>query len=421
MRSDRLALPLVLIMFLLAFGLFSGLLASSISLGGDLAGVPQDARVTGIQMREVATTQPSNNQCYVWNASNERWQPGDCGAGEGIENAWVHMTAGSNTASATGADTFLFLSDGASALSVGVSAASKSVDYALTTSPSMASTVVGTLREVISGTGLDGGGNLSANRTLSITESYRIPQTCTDGQMTVWNNTGSVWECDDVPAGNGNGGASDFTDLDDTPGAYTGAGGFFVAVNSGATALEFLNPASVTIDAGQVTSGAFDDARVAESNVTQHEGALTITESQISDLSAYIDTAGRSLTKDGSTVNADEPLYTVAHSFHWPLAATTSDDNPQWLAPHAMTITRVDCSTNTGTVTIQLEERTLTTPNSAGTDILTSSLVCDSNNETTTSFDNASIAANALVSLTVSAFTGEPTMTRIHFRGTYDD
>lgn len=40
-----------------------------------------------------------------------------------------------------------------------------------------------------------------------------------------------------------------------------------------------------------ITSGTFADARVAESNVTQHEGALTITESQISDLGSYITTS----------------------------------------------------------------------------------------------------------------------------------
>ena len=40
--------------------------------------------------------------------------------------------------------------------------------------------------------------------------------------------------------------------------------------------------------ASNITSGTFDDALIAESNVTQHEAALTITESQISDLQAYL-------------------------------------------------------------------------------------------------------------------------------------
>ena len=37
----------------------------------------------------------------------------------------------------------------------------------------------------------------------------------------------------------------------------------------------------------KITSGTFADARIAESNVTQHEAALSITESQISDLGSY--------------------------------------------------------------------------------------------------------------------------------------
>lgn len=41
--------------------------------------------------------------------------------------------------------------------------------------------------------------------------------------------------------------------------------------------------------AGEVTSGTFVDARIAQSNVTQHQAALSITESQISDL-AHTDT-----------------------------------------------------------------------------------------------------------------------------------
>lgn len=40
--------------------------------------------------------------------------------------------------------------------------------------------------------------------------------------------------------------------------------------------------------ASKIVSGTFDDARISESSVTQHEGALTITESQISDLQNYL-------------------------------------------------------------------------------------------------------------------------------------
>jgi len=45
--------------------------------------------------------------------------------------------------------------------------------------------------------------------------------------------------------------------------------------------------ASHTHATTDITSGTFADARIAESNVTQHEAALTVTESQISDLGSY--------------------------------------------------------------------------------------------------------------------------------------
>lgn len=46
---------------------------------------------------------------------------------------------------------------------------------------------------------------------------------------------------------------------------------------------------ALTWDASDIVSGTFADARISESSVTQHEAALTITESQISDLSHYTD------------------------------------------------------------------------------------------------------------------------------------
>jgi hypothetical protein len=45
---------------------------------------------------------------------------------------------------------------------------------------------------------------------------------------------------------------------------------------------------SGAIDAGDITSGTFADARIAQSNITQHQAALSITESQISDLQPYL-------------------------------------------------------------------------------------------------------------------------------------
>jgi hypothetical protein len=63
---------------------------------------------------------------------------------------------------------------------------------------------------------------------------------------------------------------------------------------------------------GDILSGAFADARISQSSVTQHQAALSITESQISDLGTY-QTQDAGLTSiAGLTTAADKMLYTTA-------------------------------------------------------------------------------------------------------------
>lgn len=61
-------------------------------------------------------------------------------------------------------------------------------------------------------------------------------------------------------------------------------------------ALMDLFEANFAAPASAISSGTFADARVAESNVTQHQAALSITESQISDLGTYATLAGSTFT-----------------------------------------------------------------------------------------------------------------------------
>lgn len=61
-----------------------------------------------------------------------------------------------------------------------------------------------------------------------------IPTTPGDGQVLTWDNATSLWKAAAAPSG-----VTTFVALNDTPNNYTGAGGHFVRVNSGATALEF--------------------------------------------------------------------------------------------------------------------------------------------------------------------------------------
>jgi len=134
-------------------------------------------------------------------------------------------------------------------------------------------------------------------------------------------------------------------------------------------------------------------------------------------------TAGRSLTLTDDSVAADAELYTKTYNtaLYNSGGLGTSTAKVQIEAPGAFTITQVACSTDTGTVTIQLDERTNTTPNTSGADVMTSQLVCDSDRQSTSSFDNAAIASGALISLDVDATASTPTTFRLHIKGTYDD
>jgi hypothetical protein len=98
---------------------------------------------------------------------------------------------------------------------------------------------------------------------------------------------------------------------------------------------------------------------------------------------------------------------------------TTADDGAQWEAPSAVTITQIDCSTDAGTVDIQFDERVLTTPTTGGTNVMAAALVCDTNNQQQTSFDNAEIAADALLNMDVDAVSGAGQV-RVHVRYTID-
>ncbi len=96
-------------------------------------------------------------------------------------------------------------------------------------------------------------------------------------------------------------------------------------------------------------------------------------------------------------------------------APSTVDTNKYHMVfGSAVTIARIWCSTDTGTVSINFDERAEATPNTAGTDVLGSALVCDSDTQATTTFSNASIAARVPLNLQITATASSPTIVRIH-------
>ncbi len=189
----------------------------------------------------------------------------------------------------------------------------------------------------------------------------------------------------------------DFTDLADTPANFIGAGSRFVKVNSGATALEFVaDPgfltdinsesidelsdvtitfvasgeilkfdgsnwinntlaeagvaaASHTHSAADVVSGTLADARISQSSVTQHETALTITESQISDLQAYLlDITGENFG-DLSDVNVPSPTINQLLEFDGSVWVPTSSIIAASVTASG-TVTSLDFRTTTVTI-----------------------------------------------------------------------
>ena len=71
----------------------------------------------------------------------------------------------------------------------------------------------------------------------------------TAGKILSWNGTDFVW-VDDQTGGSS---TTTFVGLTDTPASYLGQGGKYVAVNSGATAIEFINPPTIPTTLGSLT------------------------------------------------------------------------------------------------------------------------------------------------------------------------
>ena len=132
--------------------------------------------------------------------------------------------------------------------------------------------------------------------------------------------------------------------------------------------------------------------------------------------------AGRSLTMSGDSIEADTELYTDEFSIAFINATTTQNGSVQRKTFDAITITQIDCSTNGANITIGLDERASSTPQTGGTDIFNGgSMICASANTSTSTFANATIAASALISLDVDSAANATTTLRVHVKFTRDD
>jgi hypothetical protein len=87
----------------------------------------------------------------------------------------------------------------------------------------------------------------------------------------------------------------------------------------------------------------------------------------------------------------------------------------------AVNIVRIHCNTTTATSTadIEFEERAEATPNTAGTEVMGADLQCDNDGATDSTFSNASIAADAPLSLKITAVANAPTVLRVYVEYEY--
>jgi len=108
-----------------------------------------------------------------------------------------------------------------------------------------------------------------------------IDTTNDDAYIAVGTASSADWEKSND--GGGGGGSGTVTSVSGT-GTVSGISLSGTVTTSGSLTLG----GTLAADTSNITTGTFADARIAESNVTQHQAALSITESQISDLGAYI-------------------------------------------------------------------------------------------------------------------------------------
>jgi hypothetical protein len=153
----------------------------------------------------------------------------------------------------------------------------------------------------------------------------------------------------------------------------------------------------------------------------------TIAENLVNTANPWADNeVANNLTVDdagiASTIARDSEVETLLLAFSdtlsisWGVLDTTYTGSLSgWKVPNDITITEISAYTDANTVTFNLEERAETTPNSAGTDVIGSDLVADTNQEETSTFTNATIAKNSWLVPTISA-TGDVSIFTISVR-----
>ena len=127
---------------------------------------------------------------------------------------------------------------------------------------------------------------------------------------------------------------------------------------------------------------------------------------------AFSLTAGYEIPQTASTTIWETRSFNISI----PSASTTDSGVAQKLFPFASTILEIRCSA-AANITIGADERSSSTPATAGIDIFTGgSMVCTSGGTTTSTFANAGMAAGSIFNLDIDAITNTTTTLQVYVK-----
>jgi hypothetical protein len=215
-----------------------------------------------------------------------------------------------------------------------------------------------------------------------------------------------------------------FISPDYVDGIYTGVTHAPLTVVGNVAATTFTG--ALTGNASTASALAADGSNCSATSSGTAYVAGGVTAAGVAEACTQLD--GRSLTVETSLLSADAELYTDSIGFN--LENPTTGDNGKFMTyfPLASTITKIYCSVDSGTVTINGNERALATPDTTGTDVLSAGLVCDTDTQTScasgcdvNTITNAGIDVTDPLALEIDATSGNPTILRVTVVFTRDD
>ena len=196
------------------------------------------------------------------------------------------------------------------------------------------------------------------------------------------------------------------------------------AINATTTTITNLTvTASSTISSAYLANGNINiPGSITASSTATFLGGLTVSGGTVTFPAGF---GGRSTTINGTALDADAELYNKIVSIN---VSSSTMSTTTMAAQHkfatAATLSRVSCSTDQGSTAIQLQERSEGQPNVATAGLLSAALSCDADTANTTSFSDAAVAADAVLTLQITD--AQPTSTRatllrVHIEVDYDD